>query len=210
MKRKVKTKCELSVQDKQARPSKARLSHLSRRLSESDRDAFRELFDELHVTLMRFCWRYTKDADASQDIVQEVFIKVWEKRTILDPDKSILSFMYTMVRNKALNSARNDYFSNGLDVGEIVIQSDHEPDPDEHIDFDVLEANVKRWIDKLPPRRREAFKLSRFEGLSHAEIAEIMSLTPRTVNTHVMLALEELRNRLRAFREDYETDAQES
>ena len=63
------------------------------------------------------------------------------------------------------------------------------------------------WIDELPPRRREAFRLSRFDGLSHDEIARVMALTPKTVNNHIVLALQTLRERLAHFDPDAFRDA---
>lgn len=132
--------------------------------------------------------------------MQDAFVKVWEKRETLDPSKSILGFMYTVVRNRALNLARDSHYTNSVDADEVIIED--VPSPDEQADFAVLEEKVSEWIESLPKRRREAFKLSRFEGLTHAEIAEVMNLTPRTVNTHLMLALRDLRGKLKAFRKD--------
>ena len=63
----------------------------------------------------------------------------------------------------------------------------------------MLGARIHQWISDLPPRRREAFQLSRYEGLSHEEIAQVMNLTSRTVSNHIMLALVYLRKRLRAL-----------
>ncbi len=158
------------------------------------------MFEELHPALIRFAWRYTRDADTSRDIVQDAFVKVWEKRETLDPSKSILGFMYTVVRNRALNLSRDSHYTNSVDADEVAIED--VPTPDEQADFGILEKKIHEWIDNLPKRRREAFKLSRFEGLTHAEIAQVMNLTPRTVNTHVMLALRDLRGKLKAFRKD--------
>lgn len=199
MTRAVKPETELSDQ-KTPRPSSSTFAQLSRRIARSDRDAFRELFEELNPALLRFAWRYTRDADTSRDIVQDAFLKVWEKRETLDPSKSILGFMYTMVRNRALNLARDSHYTNSVDADEVIIED--VPSPDEEADFAVLEEKVFEWIESLPKRRREAFKLSRFEGLTHAEIAVVMNLTPRTVNTHLMLALRDLRGKLKAFRKD--------
>ncbi len=200
MNRTQKQDLQLNTNEGQATTLSARLSQLSRRLAESDRKAFQELFEEVNVTLIRFCWRFTKDEDTSRDIVQDVFVKIWEKRTTLDPDKSLLALMYTMVRNKALNLSRDSHYSDGIEADDVAIEDT--PAPDEHVDFEMLEEHVRQWIDSLPPRRRQAFTLSRFEGLTHAEIATVMNLTPRTVNTHVMLALRDLRTKLQALQKD--------
>ena len=203
MEQKLKNRPELIDKQPQFPSLSAKLSHLSKRLVESDRDAFRELFEELNVTLIRFCWRFTKDEEASRDIVQDVFVKVWEKRSTLDPSKSLLALMYTMVRNKAFNLLRDSHYSDGIEADEVANQNT--TSADEQVDYGMLQDNVRQWIDSLPPRRRQAFMLSRFEGLTHAEIASVMNLTPRTVNTHVMLALRDLRSKLHTMQKDRQT-----
>ncbi len=199
---------KLSDKNKRATSSSKDLSDVSRRLAKSDRDAFKELFESLHVTLIRFCWRYTEDEDVSRDIVQDAFVTLWEKRKTLDPEKSLLAFMYTIVRNKALNLLRDSHYSDTLDADETLTET--APEPDEQVNLGMLEDNVKQWIDSLPPRRRQAFKLSRFEGLTHAEIAEVMNLNPRTVNTHVLLALKDLRLKLQALYKESQEHAHRS
>ena len=196
----VKTKNKLNKQEKSVPSLSSRLSLLAKRLAESDRDAYRELFEETHMIMIRYCWRFTKDEDASRDIVQDVFVKVWDIRKTLDSNRSVLALLYTMVRNRALNVARDTHYSDGVDADEIVFEDI--PSPDEEVHHGMLKSQVHEWIKSLPPRRRQAFKLSRFEGLTHAEIASIMNLTPRTVNTHVMLALRDLRAKLHALQKD--------
>jgi len=199
---------KLSEKNKQSTSSSNKLSDISRRLTQSDRDAFRELFELLHVTLIRFCWRFTQDEEISRDIVQDAFVTLWEKRTTLDPEKSLLAYMYTMVRNKSINSIRDSHYSDGLDANDVLIETG--PEPDEQVNLGMLEEKVKQWIDSLPPRRRQAFKLSRFEGLSHAEIAEVMNLNPRTVNAHLLLALRDLRAKLQSLQKESQEHAHRS
>ena len=73
------------------------------------------------------------------------------------------------------------------------------PGADLRLDGSILEEHLKQFIEELPPRRKEAFMLSRYDGLSHREIAVRMKLTPRTVNTHIVLALRYLRSRVEAL-----------
>ena len=78
-------------------------------------------------------------------------------------------------------------------------ESARQPTPDEMIDAESLKEKIRGWIAELPAKRREAFELSRYEGLSHDEIAEVMNLAPRTVTNHIMLALQQLRDRLKSY-----------
>jgi RNA polymerase sigma-70 factor (ECF subfamily) len=71
--------------------------------------------------------------------------------------------------------------------------------PDSGVDASDLTARLKEWVNELPERQREALMLSRFQGLSHREIADIMAISPRTVNNHIMRALHYLQNQILAF-----------
>lgn len=171
----------------------------SERIRVSDRLAYSELFQAMHLTLLRYAWRITGEEQAAQDVVQDVFLKVWRMREELDPNRSLKSLLYTMVRNLALNYNRSQQ---RMDASLDDVDYDYTA-ADDSVEHNVaaaqLDTALHAWIEEMPPRRREAFQLSRFEGLSHDEIANIMNLTPRTVNTHIVLALKYLRNRLRAF-----------
>jgi len=74
--------------------------------------------------------------------------------------------------------------------------------PDEAVEAKDLDAHLTQWIEDLPDRQREALSLSRFEGLSHDAIADVMDISPRTVNNHIVRALRSLRDRLRAYQPD--------
>ena len=170
----------------------------SKRLSGSELDAhraFREVFDVMHVALISFSWRrYTKSQTLSQDIVQNVMLKLWEIRKTLDPNRSLKSLLYTMVKNLSLNAIRDRHSAQELSPD--TMEDNVNQGPDDELDYEMRRQILYQFISELPERRREAFTLSRFEGLTHDEIAGIMGLTPRTVNTHITLALRDLRGRM--------------
>ena len=170
----------------------------SKRLAGSERDAhkaFKEVFDAMHVALISFSWRrYTRSEAVSQDIVQNVMLKLWEIRTRLDPQRSLKSLLYTMVKNLSLNAIRDRHPAEELNSE--VTEDRMTQAPDDALDYQMRKKLLHRFISELPQRRQEAFTLSRFEGLTHEEIAGIMGLTTRTVNTHITLALRDLRRRM--------------
>lgn len=171
----------------------------ARRLRRSDAGAFRSLFEATNTTLLRFAWRYTFDEEAARDVVQDVFLKLWQVRETLDDRKSLRSLLYTMVRNRSLNHrrARRD---EDRPLGASASWEPEDPERlDERADARLLEKRLRLWIEELPERRREAFILSRYHGMTHEEIAALMGLTPRTVNTHIVLALKDLRGKLEAL-----------
>lgn len=175
---------------------------LCRRLKASDREAFARVFSALHDALFRYVRALTKRGDVARDITQDVFVRLWEVRERLDPTRSLEAYVYRMARNRVYNYQRNrrtrtDKHAHlqAVDGGE----AQGPPLPDSELHADVLASHLQVWIEALPERQREALVLSRFEGLSHREVASVMDVSPRTVNNHIVSALKTLRARVRAF-----------
>ena len=165
-------------------------------LQRSDHAAYAALFEATYDALFRYAWTYTRDEDAAYDVLQDVYLKLWRIRARVDPARSLKALLYQMVRNYALNHGR-DKRRRALDP----LDAARYAASDETFEADLYARDlgmlIRAWVAELPPRRREAFQLSRYEGLSHHEIARVMGLTPKTVNNHVVLALQHLRERLR-------------
>jgi RNA polymerase sigma-70 factor (ECF subfamily) len=173
-----------------------------RRLRRSDQRAYTELFRATYDPLYRYAWQFTHDQDTAYDVLQDVFLKLWQIRDRIDPKRSLKALLYQMVRNTALNQLRYDKRHAADDLDDML----YEPASiDKHaadLDAGALATEMQSWIAEMPDRRREAFMLSRFQGLSHAEIAQIMDLAPKTVNNHIVLALQHLRERMLAYQPD--------
>ncbi|MDZ7717228.1 MAG: RNA polymerase sigma-70 factor [Balneolaceae bacterium] len=167
---------------------------LTNRLIDSDEKAFDQLFRHLYAPLVKFSHKYTKDRSAASDIVQQAFINVWQIREELSPNQSIKTYMFRTVRNLSLNYIRDrSRITTGLETENL--ESDEIPFYGES---SSLHENkqlhlVKKWISKLPDRQRETLKMSRFEGLSHEEIAEVLDISKRTVNNHIVHAMKKLK-----------------
>jgi RNA polymerase sigma-70 factor (family 1) len=170
----------------------------ARRLRESDHGAFTALFKDVHVPLLRYAWRYTGGEEAARDVVQDALLKLWNIRETLDPYRSLKALLYTMVRNLALNHQRAGQNMVAL----VEAEAKAALETDDVVDAAFLSERIRDWVDQMPERRREAFLLSRFHGMSHEEIAQTMNLTATTVNTHIVLALRTLRERLRQLEKD--------
>ena len=170
-------------------------------LQNSDASSFAELFDAAYDALFRYAMYIVQDKNAASDILQDVFLKLWQIRENVDPERSLRALMYQMVRNYALNHERQKKRHVSEDV-----EADHPSVhfdilADEKLDAAHLQARIRVWIDQMPTRRREAFILSRYTGLSHEEIATLMDLAPKTVNNHIVLALQYLRSQLKEFQD---------
>ena len=171
---------------------------LVRRVRAGDREAFEALFRALHGPLVRYA--ATLAADGAEDAVQDAFLTVWRRRATLDPDRSVKALLYTTVRNALLNRSRD---ARRRDELHGAMPDPARPDtPDDAAQAALLGAHVRGWLDALPARQREAFSLSRFDGLSYAEIADVMACSTKTVENHVGRALRTLRDRLRAVAPD--------
>lgn len=176
-----------------------------RRLKASDRAAYARVFEALYDPLFRYVCSITKEAASARDVTQDVFIRLWEVRDSLDPSQSLEAYLYRMARNRAYNHERRLQTRTEKEDA-VREQSTAQPaapeQPDILTDAQRLEDRLQHWIDQLPDRQREALILSRYEGLSHDTIAEVMEISSRTVNNHIVRALKRLRKRIRAYEPD--------
>lgn len=174
-------------------------SEWARRMGNSDESAFKELFDATFENYVRYAWRFTKNKDSAMDIVQEGFIKLWNYRNKLDPSQSLKTYIYRMIKHKSLNHLR-DRRHDDVPLTDLELVADSSPEFEEQTES-ALGSSMKKWIKELPERQQEAFKLSRFEGLTHEEIAEAMEVSPRTVNNHIVAALNTLQEQYQRYKD---------
>ncbi len=156
----------------------------------------------MSAPLVRYAQSILHDEAGAYDVLQDVFLKLWERRVSVDPESSLQALLYTMTRNACLNARRrNGYLvhESDDDAGPLNRLESNELAADQAMDADDLQDRMDTWIQQLPDRRREAFLLSRRHDLSHKEISDLMGLSERTVNTHIFLALKDLRVRLTAW-----------
>ena len=176
-----------------------------RRLKASDREAYAELFDAMYEPLFRYVRSITASPEAARDVAQDTFIRLWEVRESLSPDQSLEAYLYRIARNRAYNHERNRRTRDEKET-EVRDQTAAQPAPparpDDQAGADQLEDRLWQWIGELTGRQREALVLTRFDGLSHEEAADVMDISPRTVNNHIVRALKHLRGRIH----DYEPD----
>lgn len=176
----------------------AQLSDWCRRIRSGDATAFEALFRALHPGLVRFAAGFAESAAAADDLVQEAFVRIWERRERLDPARSVRALLFQTVRNLGLNRSRDRATRQAKldDLGADRTASTALPLPDAHAEAADTGEKLRAWLGDLPDRQREALRLTRFEGLSHDEAAEVMGVSPRTVNNHLVRGLRTLRDRL--------------
>lgn len=175
--------------------SKEEVQEWGKRIRNSDTDAYKKLFRYAQKPLLRYAQGFVGNED-SYDILQNVFIKLWDRREKLRSDKSIESLLYTMVRNACLNMLRKTKMEV---LDQEISESLSLVGAHEELEASELGSQIRQWISELPIRRKEAFILSRMHGLSHKEIGTIMGLSEKTVNAHILLVLQTLRKKLDAL-----------
>lgn len=162
-----------------------------------EQTVFTGLFREVYPHLHWYVRQWVDAPDAAEDLIQEAFLRLWERRARLDPQRSVRSLLFVTVRNLAHNHQRNTRTRENLKA--TVLPPVPVPTPDVAFDALHLSQQLEVWIARLPDRQREAFQLSRFAGLSHREIADVMDLSVLTVEKHITTALRRLRDRVFAF-----------
>jgi len=173
------------------------------RLRGGDEEAFEVVFRTLRDGLLEHLVRVLGgDRAQAHDLVQETFVRLWEARERLDPEGSVEGWLHTTARNLALNRIRDARNRMTLleERGDAELPMGRAPArPDEALASTDLERRLAGWVEELPERQREALSLTRFQGLDHAETAETMGCSPRTVNNHLVRALRALRERLAEY-----------
>lgn len=167
-------------------------------LKNDNQAAFEKLFNRYKKKLYYFSLNYLDDNAEAEEVVQSVFVRLWENRSTLNETMSVKNFIYKSTVNACYNTlkkkaVRNQYFENEM------------ISPDENIDRSLDEIyykDLKRQIDtiltSLPPQQQKIFNLSRFEGLSHADIAIKLNLSVRTVENQIYRALKIIKDNLKA------------
>ena len=168
---------------------------LVERIRAGDAEAYERLLHAYWPPLVRFARRMSPGADDPQDVVQDVFVRLWKRRGSLKVDGSVQALLFTMTRNAALDGIRRrDRQSRALAGYE---GPGPEALPSQITAAEELTSAARAAVAALPPKRGEVFRLVREEGLSYEEVAEILSLSPQTVANHMSLAMADLRKALR-------------
>jgi len=157
-----------------------------------DQRAFEELFREYFPPLMAFARKILVDEDDAREVVQKVFINLWEKRKEIDISTSLKSYLFTSVHNRSLNMIRDRKKFSSDEVPDL----GGEWDVSSQIESMELEEKIRETIASLPEKCREIFELNRFDGLKYGEIAEKLGISVKTVENQMSKALKILREKL--------------
>ena len=167
-------------------------------LKEGNERIFDYLFHLYYSSLVVYAMKFIENHDVSEDIVQDLFVKVWTNRASIPIDQSLKSYFFVSVRNRCFDWLRHHQI-NLKTERELKLQNLDAPNESHFLLESELQQQIQNAIDKLPPVCREVFVMNRFDGLKPAEIAVQKGISVRTVETHIGKALRLLRSELEEY-----------
>lgn len=172
---------------------------LVKNIRQNDKKSLEALFRLLYTPLRNYANVIINSKEDAEDIVQEVFLKLWNSRNDLDEYKSIKTYLYVCTKNSCLNwlkhtKVRSDY---ARVMAAVYESSSPELSPHESLIANDIESDLSIALNELPTQCRKIFELSRFEGLKYHEIASKLNISIKTVETQMSRALVKVRLQLK-------------
>ena len=166
-------------------------------LKEGHADAFRYVYKKYHARLYHYALKMVKAPSLAEDIVQDVFLKVWEVRGRINPALSFQAYLYKISRNqtfRVIKKIANDSRLRDQVTKEVTrIQQE---EPDSILQWQHYAEWLKEVVDKLPPQRKRVFRLCREQGKTYQQAADELGISKLTVKEHMMLAVRSIKQYL--------------
>lgn len=168
------------------------------KLKAGDERAFQFLFHKYYSPMCHFARQFLNDSELAEETVQDMFVRIWERREVLHIDTSVKHYFFRSVRNHCLNQIQHKKIKD--QYASMVLESANQEINTEQYFIEVgLAQRIEKSIDSLPPKRQEIFRLSREQGMKYKEIAETLNISVKTVEAQMGLALKHLREELKDF-----------
>jgi RNA polymerase sigma-70 factor (ECF subfamily) len=169
------------------------------KIKEGDEKAFETLFHFYYAYLCHYAASLVGNDAAAEEIVQDFFVKFWEKRKEISITSSVKNYLFRSVKNQCLNYLQHNKIKNRFAQETVKELRTKSVDEDNYIEIDLAQK-IEDSIESLPEKRKEIFKLSREKGLKYREIAEKLNISIKTVETHMGLAIKTLREKLSDYK----------
>lgn len=172
-------------------------------LKEGNPAAFEELFKQTFPRMVGYCRLFVQDQAQANDLVQECFVRLWEKRQTIDPRQSVESLLFVMLRNRCLNYLRdqkNDVIDknvNTIEESELqhLYQLDFTGREEKTLEEKLIDA-IRESVENLPEKRKLVFIKAKIEGKKNKEVAEELGISVKAVEKHLHQAKEQIRNEM--------------
>lgn len=173
------------------------LSILQSQLAVGDTRAFRQIFDALFSNLTKFSFSFVHSKEAATEIVDELFVQLWVKRAKIMKINDLRVYLYTATKNASLNYISKKAKQIALEPYEnLQVQMTDSVSPEQIMITKEMLQKIKEAIDSLPPRCKLIFKFVREDGLSYSEVAEILGLSIKTIDSQMVIAVARIRAKL--------------
>lgn len=164
-------------------------------LKNGDEEAFTSLYHRYCNKVYKFCSLYFTNNSSAEEIVQEVFIKLWDIRSYVNENENLEGLLFIITRNMVFDNTRKNFNESFYQIS-ILAAYDKAYDIEEELHAKDLKVYIDRLVNELTPRQKEIFCMSRYEHLSYKEIAEKLNITPKTVERHINEALKYLKKNI--------------
>jgi RNA polymerase sigma-70 factor (ECF subfamily) len=165
-------------------------------LKEGSQQAFEALYLRYIKKLSHFCIRLLRNEFKAEDIAHDVFLQVLETHHSINPEKSFSGYLYTIAKNLILYDSRKSDIHRRFVQHTIMNESDTTNQTEDQVIDNDYEQLLNEMIDGLSPQQKEVLRLSRIEGLTYKEIAELLHISLPTVKLHASLALKKIKKQL--------------
>lgn len=170
---------------------------LINRIAEDDEKAFRSFYDLYYLQVYRFSSYFVKSSVLVEEIVSDVFCAIWKHRKKIKDIHNFESYLYTITKNRALYYISKEDKGHSFEVGQLPQDHfSHEETPEYMIIDKEVTTALRDAIASLPDRCRTVFLMAREEGLKYKEIAGILSISEKTVNAQMVLAIKKLSQKI--------------
>lgn len=169
-------------------------------LQKGDITTFESIFRNYYPNLCHFAHQYVSDKTIAESLVQDTFVRIWENKAQITIERSIRNYLLQMVKNRCLNylehiSVQKKYIEKQILEG----KTKQEPKF-----FEIgLRDKIQRSIDALPAQRQQIFRLCKQDGLSYKQVAQKLNISVKTVENHMGLALKQLREALKEYKNHF-------
>lgn len=196
------TYTDLNIESKNAETTSGNSSGISPKtiaaLRQGSHDAYDEIFLAYYAPLKKFLAYLTRSEEDAEDLTQQVFMQLWEKRETIDPSNNLRGFLYHTAKNLTFNS-----FAHRKVVDKYISFSGRSFElpntPDDIIAAKELQILIELAVSKMPPKRQEIFRLRFSEDKTNDEIAHMLGLSPETVKVHITKGKQDVQNFISSF-----------
>lgn len=168
-------------------------SAILQRLKNGDNTAYKEIYNRYHSRLYYYVLKFLKDPDLAEDVIHDVFLKLWEVREQINPDLFILGYLYRISRNMVYKMIKKIATEEDLRSKIISLVDEAQSLTESKVQWDEYATLLEGAVNQLSPQCRRVFKLCREEGKTYDQTAALLGISKHTVKEHMMLAMKSIK-----------------